>query len=95
MPHVEAGVKTVGQPNMPALHPSLTSHLCLSSPQERNYFDSADWALSKQGRKPENMAGAAPGPPPTELPPKLEPGNSDALKPRRSSHLGEAEAANH
>jgi hypothetical protein len=41
------------------------------------------------------MAGAAPGPPPTELPPKLEPGNSDALKPRRSSHLGEAEAANH
>jgi hypothetical protein len=60
-------------------------------PKERNYFDSADWALSKQGKKPENIAGAAPGPPPTALPPKLEP--SDHLKPRRSSHLGDLEAA--
>ncbi len=57
--------------------------------QERNYFDSADWALSKQGKKPENVAGAAPGPPPPALPPKLEP--NDPLKPRRSSHLGEIE----
>lgn len=71
---------------------AATGHLvpCL---QERNYFDSADWALSKQGKKPENMAGAAPGPPPTALPPKLEPNSSDHLKPRRSSHLGELEAA--
>jgi cAMP-regulated phosphoprotein/endosulfine conserved region len=70
-------------------------HVVRTSVQERNYFDSADWALSKQGRKPENMAGAAPGPPPTALPPKLEPSVSDILKPRRSSHLGETEAAGH
>jgi len=62
--------------------------------QERNYFDSADWALSKQGKNPENIAGAAPGPPPTALPPKLEPSAADThLKPRRSSHLGDLEAA--
>ena len=39
--------------------------------QEHAYFDSADWALSKQGLKPADSAGAAPGPAPTALPPML------------------------
>lgn len=73
--------------------PPAIYYACL---QERNYFDSADWALSKQGKKPENVAGAAPGPPPTALPPKLEPNSvPDALRPRRSSHLGESEESGH
>lgn len=48
--------------------------------KEKQYFDSADWALAKEGKKvdvqvPEN---------PETLPPKLEP---TALPPRRVSKL--------
>jgi hypothetical protein len=55
--------------------------------QDHKFFDSADWALQKQGVKTDSAAAAV-GPPPTALPPKLEP---TFVKPRRSSHLGEGE----
>ena len=50
--------------------------------QDHKFFDSADWALSKQGVKTENKQDT------TGLEPKLEP---TAMRPRRTSHLGEDE----
>ncbi|KAA6426692.1 MAG: hypothetical protein FRX49_03802 [Trebouxia sp. A1-2] len=49
-------------------------------PKDHKFFDSADWALSKQGVKTENKQDAF------GLEPKLEP---TAVRPRRTSHLGE------
>ncbi|KAJ4982452.1 hypothetical protein NE237_033289 [Protea cynaroides] len=42
----------------------------ISKDHERAYFDSADWALGKQGEKPEES--------PEALPPKLEPTQQQA-----------------
>ena len=50
--------------------------------QDHKFFDSADWALSKQGVKTENKQDAFD----KSLEPKLEP---TAVRPRRTSHLGE------
>jgi len=59
----------------------------MSRAQDHKFFDSADWALQKQGVKTDEQVAAA-GPPPTALPPKLEP---TLMKPRRTSHLGDGE----
>ena len=48
--------------------------------QDHKFFDSADWALSKQGVKTENKQDSF------GLEPKLEP---TVVRPRRTSHLGE------
>ena len=53
------------------------------TPQEHKFFDSADWALSKQGVKSEQQQIPAA----SHLEPKLTP--SDNQPPRRASHLGE------
>lgn len=50
-------------------------------PQDHKFFDSADWALSKQGVKTENKQDSF-----GKLEPKLEP---TVVRPRRVSHLGE------
>jgi hypothetical protein len=52
-------------------------------PKDHKYFDSADWAMAKEGVNPKD---GSPIPPQQEilLPPKLEPSNSLA---RRISHL--------
>ena len=47
--------------------------------QDHKFFDSADWALSKQGVKPENKQDMQ------NLEPKLEP---TVVPPRRISQLG-------
>ena len=59
----------------------------MSRTQDHKFFDSADWALQKQGVKTDAQVAAVEAPPPS-LPPKLEP---MPLKPRRSSHLGEGD----
>lgn len=59
----------------------------MSRTQDHKFFDSADWALQKQGVKTDEQVAAV-EPPPTQLPPKLEP---MPFKPRRSSHLGEGD----
>ena len=51
--------------------------------QEHKFFDSADWALSKQGVKSEQQQIPAA----SHLEPKLTP--SDHQPARRASHLGE------
>ncbi|KAK9865866.1 hypothetical protein WJX84_007971 [Apatococcus fuscideae] len=51
-------------------------------PKDHKYFDSADWALSKQGIKTEQVAAQEQ----SSLEPKLEP---SVPHPRRTSHLGE------
>lgn len=53
------------------------------STKEHKFFDSADWALQKQGVKPAD--GLVPGQSVSGLEPKLEP---TAVPPRRISHLG-------
>lgn len=58
-------------------------------PKDHAYFDSADWALSKQGVKPADSAGGQVGQATTALPPRLAPQAPEELRPRRSSHLGE------
>ncbi len=50
--------------------------------QDHKYFDSADWALSKQGIKTEQVAAQEQ----SGLEHKLEP---SVPHPRRTSHLGE------
>lgn len=54
-------------------------------PKEHKYFDSADWALAKQGVKTEQAAlsGIQEG-----LEPRVEP---IVVPPRRISHLGEGD----
>ena len=56
----------------------------MAAPQEHKFFDSADWALAKQGVKTENEVVA----PTSGLEPKTEP---TVVRPRRISHLGEDE----
>lgn len=51
--------------------------------QDHKFFDSADWALSKQGVKTENKQDVFDK---EKLEVKLEP---TAVRPRRTSHLGE------
>ncbi|KAK9828148.1 hypothetical protein WJX74_000757 [Apatococcus lobatus] len=53
-------------------------------PKDHKYFDSADWALSKQGIKTEQVAAQEQSG--VEPKPKLEP---SIPHPRRTSHLGE------
>lgn len=53
-------------------------------PKDHKYFDSADWALSKQGIKTEQVAAQEHSG--VEPKPKLEP---SIPHPRRTSHLGE------
>eukprot|EP00891_Asterochloris_glomerata_P002181 jgi/Astpho2/2181/Aster-03172 len=48
-------------------------------PKDHKFFDSADWALSKQGVKPESKQDMQ------NLEPKLEP---TVVPPRRISQLG-------
>lgn len=62
--------------------------MCVSSDwgvplQDHKFFDSADWALSKQGVKSENKQDVFDK---EKLEFKLEP---TAVRPRRTSHLGE------
>ena len=52
--------------------------------QEHKFFDSADWALSKQGIKTEQQLQQQP--PASNLTPKLGPSDQ---APRRASHLGD------
>ncbi|XP_068669608.1 uncharacterized protein [Aristolochia californica] len=53
----------------------------ISKDNERAYFDSADWALEKQGGKTEKA------PEGTEaLPPKLEPTPQDQVRARKSAY---------
>ena len=52
--------------------------------QDHKFFDSADWALSKQGVKTEQQQQQ---PAPSQLEPKLAPTGTAA--PRRASHLGD------
>jgi len=52
--------------------------------QEHKFFDSADWALSKQGVKTEQQLQQQP--PVSHLTPKLAPSDQ---APRRASHLGD------
>ncbi|KAL5973781.1 hypothetical protein ACLOJK_030438 [Asimina triloba] len=51
----------------------------ISKDTERAFFDSADWALGKQGAdgKPDG---------PEELPPKLQPTQNQQTRPRRSAY---------
>lgn len=70
--------------NAPSSQPD-PSLLCLphNPSQEHKFFDSADWAMAKEGQKKEGP----PGPPPEQveqLPPKLEP---TPVPTRRVSHL--------
>lgn len=62
-------------------------------PKDHAYFDSADWALSKQGVKPDDSAGGQSGQAASLLLPKLAPQSQPEMvepRPRRSSHLGDA-----
>lgn len=56
---------------------------CSHTTQDHKFFDSADWALAKQGVRPPDTL--APVPPIAELEPKMNP---TAVPPRRISHLG-------
>ena len=58
--------------------------ICMCLLQDHKFFDSADWALSKQGVKTENKQDVFD----KNLEPKLEP---TIVRPRRTSHLGEDE----
>lgn len=53
--------------------------------QDHKYFDSADWALSKQQQQPQPAGGPANG---QQLAPKMEPSH---FPPRRASQLGEGQ----
>ncbi|KAL3152042.1 hypothetical protein ABBQ32_001155 [Trebouxia sp. C0010 RCD-2024] len=53
-------------------------------PKDHKFFDSADWALSKQGVKTENKQDVFDKDQKLEV--KLEP---TAVRPRRTSHLGD------
>ncbi|XP_058091721.1 uncharacterized protein LOC131237770 [Magnolia sinica] len=53
----------------------------ISKDHERAYFDSADWALRKQGAPADGKPKE-----PEELPPKLQPTQNQQARPRRSPY---------
>ncbi|KAG9455433.1 hypothetical protein H6P81_008337 [Aristolochia fimbriata] len=53
----------------------------ISKDNERAYFDSADWALEKQGGKKEQAPDGS-----EALPPKLQPTPQDQVRSRKSAY---------